>query len=107
MELADGLARTLTYYHGLQQADIEYAPMPFPVNDDPRYFSLTGFAAIVSRAARLGYRIACFRAFAPPAEAPVLLLRHDLDGPLAGARAFAELEAEPRRAGDVLRPDSR
>jgi hypothetical protein len=67
--------------------------MPFPINDDPRYFSLTGFAGIVSRAASVGYRITSFRDFAAPGEAPVLLLRHDLDGPLSGARAIAELEA--------------
>lgn len=30
VELADGLARTLTYYHGLQQADIEYRRCPSP-----------------------------------------------------------------------------
>lgn len=66
----------------------------FPRNDDPRYFSLDGFRNILSRANATGYRIVPFRAFEPPGDRPVLLLRHDLDGPLGGAEAFAELEAE-------------
>jgi hypothetical protein len=67
--------------------------MPFPVNQDPRYFSLAGFGAIVSRALAQGYRVVPFREFTPPDARPVLLLRHDLDGPLKGAQAIAELEA--------------
>ena len=68
--------------------------MTFPRNHDGRYFSLDGFRAILTRARSLGYRIVPFRAFEPPGEPPVLLLRHDLDGPLKGAHAIAELEAE-------------
>ena len=68
--------------------------MSFPSNTDPRYFSLDGFRAVLARAIRLEYRIVPFRDFAPPASHPVLLLRHDLDGPLKGAQAIAELEAE-------------
>ena len=68
--------------------------MTFPANDDARYFSLGGFRAIVRRALALGYRIGPFRDFAPPGERPVLLMRHDLDGPLSGAAAIAEIEAE-------------
>lgn len=68
--------------------------MPFPVNQDPRYFSLAGFGAIVSRALVQGYRVVPFREFTVPDARPVLLLRHDLDGPLKGAQAIAELEAE-------------
>lgn len=68
--------------------------MTFPENRDPRYFSLDGYRAILARARALDYRIVAFREFSPPAEQAVLLLRHDLDGPLAGARAMAELEAE-------------
>jgi len=67
--------------------------MSFPVNDDSRYFTLAGYEAIVARAAGLGYRIVPFCGFAPPAGAPVLILRHDLDRPLAAAQAFAEAEA--------------
>ena len=48
----------------------------------------------MTRARTLGYRIGPFRAFEPPGERPVLVLRHDLDGPLKGAQAKAELEAE-------------
>jgi hypothetical protein len=81
----------------------------FPRNDDPRYFSLAGFAAIVARAAVLGYRIGPFRDFVPPKDRPALILRHDLDGPLRGAQAIAEIEAEAgvratffvQTAGDV------
>jgi hypothetical protein len=65
----------------------------FPRNEDGRYFSLEGFEAILRRALALGYRVVAFREFEPPRERPVLLLRHDLDGPLDGARAMAELEA--------------
>ncbi len=68
--------------------------MTFPRNQDSRYFSLDGFRTILERAASLRYRIVSFREFEPPAERPVLLLRHDLDGPLKGARAMAELEGE-------------
>jgi hypothetical protein len=67
--------------------------MTFPVNQDKRYFSLEGFGAILSRALALGYRIVPFREFELPDKLPVLLLRHDLDGPLKGAQAIAELEA--------------
>jgi len=66
----------------------------FPAHRDPRYFSLDGYRAILARARALGYRVVPFREFAPPEGQPVLLLRHDLDGPLAGAQAMAELEAE-------------
>jgi len=68
--------------------------MPFPVNQDSRYFSLAGFRAILSRALALDYRFPLFREFAPPDKHPVLLLRHDLDGPLNGAAAMSELEAK-------------
>ena len=68
--------------------------MSFARNQDSRYFSLDGFRAILLRALALGYRIVPFRNFEPPGEHPVLLLRHDLDGPLKGAHAIAELEAE-------------
>jgi hypothetical protein len=68
-------------------------PMPFPINQDPRYFCLAGFEAILTRALARGYRIVPFCDFEPPDHHPVLLLRHDLDGPLGGARAIAELEA--------------
>ena len=68
--------------------------MTFPRSNDNRYFSLDGFRAILTRARSLGYRIVPFRTFEPPGERPVLLLRHDLDGPLKGAHAMAELEAE-------------
>lgn len=68
--------------------------MPFPANQDSRYFSLAGFRTVLSRALALGYRIPLFREFEPPDKRPVLLLRHDLDGPLKGARAMSELEAE-------------
>ncbi len=67
--------------------------MPFPVNHDDRYFSLAGFGDILSRALALDYRIVPFRDFTLPDARPVLLLRHDLDGPLNGAQAIAELEA--------------
>jgi hypothetical protein len=67
--------------------------IPFPSNRDPRYFCLGGFDAMLARAQSQGYRITAFRDFEPPAKQPVLLLRHDLDGPLAGARALAEIEA--------------
>jgi hypothetical protein len=66
----------------------------FPRNHDPRYFSLDGFRNILARAQATGYRIVPFRAFEPPGDRPVLLLRHDLDGPLKGAEANAELEAK-------------
>lgn len=66
----------------------------FPEHRDRRYFSLDGYRAILARALALDYRIVAFREFARPAEQPVMLLRHDLDGPLAGAHAMAELEAE-------------
>jgi hypothetical protein len=65
----------------------------FPTNSDNRYFSLDGYRALVTRARTEGYRITTFANFAPPSNAPVLLLRHDLDGPLRGAREMAELEA--------------
>ena len=68
--------------------------MTFPRNQDDRYFSLDGFRAILTGACSRGYRIVSFRTFEPPGERPVLLLRHDLDGPLKGAHAMAELEAE-------------
>mgnify|MGYP003693838527 CR=1 FL=1 len=68
--------------------------MPFPVNADNRYFSPAGFKAMLTRALALGYRIVPFRDFEPPDTSPVLLLRHDLDGPLCGARLIAEVEAE-------------
>ena len=68
--------------------------MSFPSNTYSRYFSLDGWRAILARAIRLEYRIVPFRDFAPPETHPVLLLRHDLDGPLKGAEAIAELEAE-------------
>ncbi|HKU85065.1 MAG TPA: hypothetical protein VJV77_01890 [Casimicrobiaceae bacterium] len=68
--------------------------MTFPRNHDPRYFSLDGFRFILTRAQAIGYRIVPFRAFEPPGDRPVLLLRHDLDGPLGGAEAIAELESE-------------
>jgi len=68
--------------------------MTFPLNQDGRYFSLEGFRAILTRALALGYRIVPFREFELPGTQPVLLLRHDLDGPLRGAHAMAELEAE-------------
>ena len=67
--------------------------MTFPANTDHRYFTLDAYRALIARAQRHGYRITTFAAFAPPADAPVLLLRHDLDGPLRGAREMAELEA--------------
>ncbi|HET9047339.1 MAG TPA: hypothetical protein VFO33_10300, partial [Casimicrobiaceae bacterium] len=67
--------------------------MTFPTNSDQRYFSLDGYRALVARARAEGYRITTFADFAPPSNAPVLLLRHDLDGPLRGAREMAELEA--------------
>lgn len=67
--------------------------MTFAVNHDPRYFSIAGYGAILSRALALGYRVVPFREFSPPDARPVLLLRHDLDGPLRGAEAMAECEA--------------
>lgn len=67
--------------------------MTFPRNQDSRYFSLDGFSVILTRALALDYRVVPFRDFEPPGEHPVLLLRHDLDGPLRGAHAMAELEA--------------
>ncbi|HEX6138751.1 MAG TPA: hypothetical protein VF059_13945 [Casimicrobiaceae bacterium] len=68
--------------------------MTFPVNQDARYFSVAGYEAMLVRALGLGYRVVPFREFAPPAERPVLLLRHDLDGPLGGAQVMAEVEAK-------------
>lgn len=67
--------------------------MSFAVNHDPRYFSIAGYGGILSRALALDYRIVPFRDFTPPDARPVLLLRHDLDGPLKGAEAIAECEA--------------
>ena len=68
--------------------------MTFPKHQDSRYFTLQGYRAILERAQSLGYRIVPFRDFNTPGERPVLLLRHDLDGPLDGARAMAYAEAE-------------
>ena len=68
--------------------------MTFPRNQDDLYFSLEGFRVLLTRALSRSYRVVSFRAFEPPGEHPVLLLRHDLDGPLKGAQAMAELEAE-------------
>ena len=67
---------------------------PFPVNTDDRYFSPAAFKGILTRGLGLGYRILPFRDFEAPTASPVLLLRHDLDGPLAGARLLADIEAE-------------
>ena len=61
---------------------------------DDRYFTPSGYRALLSRGQALGYRIVPFRDFEPPGASPVLLLRHDLDGPLGGARLIADLEAE-------------
>ena len=65
----------------------------FPAHDDARYFSLTGYEAIIKRAVNLGYSVIPFREFSPPDTSPVLLLRHDLDHSLHGIDRFAEAEA--------------
>jgi hypothetical protein len=57
------------------------------------YFTLSGYRAILSRALELGYRIVPFRGFEGLEDAPVLLLRHDLDHALAPALVVAEAEA--------------
>lgn len=67
--------------------------MGFPVNRDSRYFTLDGYRAILERALELGYRVVAFDSFTPPADQPMLLLRHDLDRPLDGLETFAETEA--------------
>ncbi len=71
-------------------------PLPdFPDHGDDRYFTLEGYRAILRRAKALGYRIATFREFVEPTDdAPVLLLRHDLDHDLESAAIFGRLEAE-------------
>jgi len=66
----------------------------FPDNTDPRYFTLEGYRAILSRALELKYRVSSFRDFQSPSNMPVLLLRHDLDRPLEGTELFGRLEAE-------------
>lgn len=61
----------------------------------PGDFSPAGYRALLRRALELGYRVTCFRDWAPPdGTAPVLLLRHDLDHSLRAAAVLAEMEAE-------------
>jgi hypothetical protein len=73
---------------------------------------------MLARGLALGYRIGPFRDFVLPPDRPALILRHDLDGPLRGAQAIAEIEAEAgvtatffvQTAGDaynLLSPGSR
>ena len=57
-------------------------------------FSRASYRAILERACALDYRICNFRSFVPPAEQPVLLLRHDLDHSIRSAVVLAEIEAE-------------
>lgn len=66
----------------------------FPSHVDKSYFTLEGYRKILVRALSLDYRIVCFRDFSCSASRPVLLLRHDLDGPLRGAEIFGQLEAD-------------
>jgi hypothetical protein len=61
----------------------------------PGDFSPGGYRALLRRALDAGYRVTCFRDFAPPdGGAPVLLLRHDLDHSLCSAAVLAGIEAE-------------
>lgn len=82
------------------------------------YFTPEGYRQIVRRALDLSYRVTPFRDFAPPTDAPLLLLRHDLDHSLAAAVEVARLEAEAGVAAtyfvqvacpfyNVLAPDGR
>lgn len=58
------------------------------------YFTLESYRGILTRAQRLGYRIVPFCDFTSPTpEAPVLLLRHDLDHSIRSAATLAEVEA--------------
>jgi hypothetical protein len=57
------------------------------------WFTPSSYRAVLSRALELGYRIVPFRGFEGVGEAPVLLLRHDLDHALPPALAMAEAEA--------------
>ena len=61
---------------------------------DTHDFSSAGYRGILARAQALGYSLQCFSGFIPPAEQPVLLLRHDLDHSLRAALPLAELEAQ-------------
>jgi hypothetical protein len=61
----------------------------------PDDFTPGGYRELLERALAAGYRVACFRDFAPPGDGPpVLLLRHDLDHSLRAALVLARIEAE-------------
>ena len=68
--------------------------MGTPRPADPQDFSQAGYRRILARARALGYAVQSFDRFTPPAQQPVLLLRHDLDHSLRAAVPLAELELE-------------